>query len=129
MCESLKKNMDPYVEPLFLKLFKKGQDANSFIVEEVRKCMKYLCTYCTPAKICAIIITNSNAKAVPTKVNVGLCIDKILEKKDYDCQLLKENPKIVTVMGNMIMDGSVEVRNTVKEIFIQLLEFNSSSEI
>lgn len=31
MCESLKKEMDPYLESIFLKLFKKGCDANSFI--------------------------------------------------------------------------------------------------
>lgn len=81
--------MDPYLEPIFVKLFKKVQDANTFIVEEVRKCMTSLCTYCSTAKICPIIITNSNAKAMPIKLNVGLCIDKILEKKEYDCQILK----------------------------------------
>ena len=33
MCEALKKSMDAFLEPLFLKLFKKAQDANTFIVE------------------------------------------------------------------------------------------------
>jgi hypothetical protein len=73
--------MDPYLEPLFVKLFKKAQDANSFIVDEVKKCMTSLCSYCTTSKICTIIITNSNAKAIPIKINVAFCIDKILEKK------------------------------------------------
>lgn len=32
MCEAFKKAMDPYLESIFVKLFKKAQDANSFIV-------------------------------------------------------------------------------------------------
>ena len=33
MCEALEKAMDPFLEPIFVKLFKNAQDANSFIVE------------------------------------------------------------------------------------------------
>ena len=40
--------------------------------------MSSLCTYCTTAKIVHIIISNSNAKAVPIKTKVALCLDKIL---------------------------------------------------
>lgn len=32
LCEALKKAMDPFLETIFIKLFKKSQDANSFIV-------------------------------------------------------------------------------------------------
>lgn len=81
--------MDPFLESIFGKLFKKAQDANTFIVEEVRKCMTSLCSYCTTAKVSHIVIGNSNAKAVPVKTKVALCIDKILEKKDYDASVLK----------------------------------------
>ena len=85
----MKKSMDPFLEPIFLKLFKKAQDANTFIVEEVRKCMTSLCNYCTTAKVVNIIISNSNAKAVPIKTKVALCIDKVLEKKSHDSSLLQ----------------------------------------
>lgn len=33
LCECLKKTMDSYLEQVFVKLFKKTQDANSFIVD------------------------------------------------------------------------------------------------
>ena len=89
MCEALKKAMDPYLELIFVKLFKKAQDANTFIVEEVRKCTISLCTYCSTPKICPIIVSNSNSKAAPVKLKVALCIDKILEKNNYSIQLLK----------------------------------------
>ena len=89
MCEALKKSMDPFLESIFLKLFKKAQDANTFIVEEVRKCMTSLCTYCTSSKVSHIVISNSNAKAVPIKTKVALCIDKILDKKNYESSVLK----------------------------------------
>ena len=67
-----------------MKLFKKAQDANSFIVDEVRKCFSSLCHYCSNNKIATIITGNCQTKAIPVKMKVGLCVDKLLEKKDYD---------------------------------------------
>ncbi len=32
MCEALKKAMDPFLEGIFIKLFKKAQDTNAFII-------------------------------------------------------------------------------------------------
>jgi hypothetical protein len=32
MCEALKKAMDPFLDGIFIRLFKKSLDANSFIV-------------------------------------------------------------------------------------------------
>lgn len=76
--------MDPFLETIFIKLFKKSQDANSFIVEEVRKCMTSLCHYCTCSKITAIIVTNCQTKAIPVKLKVALCVDRILDRKNYE---------------------------------------------
>lgn len=89
MCESLKKAMDPFLDGIFIRLFKKSLDANSFIVEEVRKCMTSLCLYCTSSKIVSIIVVNSQTKAIPVKLKVALCVDKILEKKSYDAECLR----------------------------------------
>ena len=76
--------MDPFLDAIFIKLFKKASDANTFIVEEVRKCMTSLCMYCTSSKIVSIIVMNSQTKAIPLKLKVALCVDKILDKKSYD---------------------------------------------
>jgi hypothetical protein len=70
--------MDPFLEPIFVKLFKKAQDANSFIVDEVRKCMTSLCYYCSAPKITSILLSNCQAKAIPVKLKIALCIDKLL---------------------------------------------------
>lgn len=51
--------------------------------------MTSLCYYCSVQKIVAVIVGNAQAKAVPIKTKVALCIDKILEKEDYSLQLLK----------------------------------------
>lgn len=32
MCETFKKSMDPFLEAIFVKLFKKAQDTNTFII-------------------------------------------------------------------------------------------------
>ncbi len=117
MCEALEKAMDPFLEPIFVKLFKKAQDANSFIVEQVKKCISYLCCYCSTAKIASIITTNCQTKAIPVRIKVAICNDKLLEKKDYSLDTLRENPKLLAIMNNLIADSSVQVRNIVKETF------------
>lgn len=80
MCEALKKSMDPFLEAIFVRLFKKAQDANSFIIEEVNKCIRSLCQYCSNAKICAIITSNCQAKAIPIKLKVALTLKQLLER-------------------------------------------------
>jgi hypothetical protein len=89
MCDALKKAMDPFLDSIFIKLFKKSLDANSFIVEEVIKCMTSLCMYCTSTKIASIIVNNSQTKAIPVKLRVALCVDKILDKKNYEIESLR----------------------------------------
>ena len=80
MCEALKKSMDPFLEAIFLKLFKKAQDTNSFIIEEVNKCIRSLCCYCSNAKIVGIITNNSQSKAIPIKLKVALTLKQLIEK-------------------------------------------------
>jgi hypothetical protein len=70
--------MDPFLEPIFLKLFKKSQDANTFIVEEVKKCMTSLCLYCSANKITSVIVMNSQTKSIPVKLKVAMCVGKLL---------------------------------------------------
>ena len=110
MCEALKKAMDPFLEAIFVKLFKKAQDANSFIIEEVNKCIKSLCNYCSGVKIASIITNNSQTKAIPIKLKIALTLRQLLEKEKFRMGFLKENPKLVGVMGNYITDSSQEVR-------------------
>jgi hypothetical protein len=69
--------MDPFLDSIFVKLFRKAQDANTFIIEEVNKCIKSLCTYCSVPKICSIVVSNSQAKAIPIKVKVAQCLDRL----------------------------------------------------
>lgn len=72
-----------------------------------------------------IVINNSQAKAMPIKLKVAYCIDKLFEKDNYSLNMLKENPKILGVMGNYITDSSQEVRGQTKEIFLNMIANNS----
>lgn len=89
MCEALKKSMDPFLEAIFLKLFKKAQDANSFIIEEVNKCIRSLCSYCSSIKIASIITNNSQSKATPIKLKVALTLKQLLQKELFGIQFIK----------------------------------------
>lgn len=43
--------------------------------------------------------------------------------------MLKENPKIVGVMGIYITDSSQEVRTLTRETFLKILENNHGSDV
>jgi hypothetical protein len=68
--------------------------------------VKSLCFYCSTAKICGVIINNSQAKATPIKLKVALCLQRLFEKDDCSIVLLKENPKLLGVMNSYIADSS-----------------------
>ena len=42
---------------------------------------------------------------------------------------MRENPKLLGVMGNYITDGSGEVRNITKDIFVNIQSNNNPSEV
>jgi len=129
MCEALKKSMDPFLEAIFVKLFKKAQDTNSFIIEEVNKCIRSLCSYCSGVKIAGIITNNSQSKAIPIKLKVAFTLRQLLEKEKYKMGFLKENPKLAGVMGSYITDSSQEVRSITRETFLSILGSNSLQEV
>jgi hypothetical protein len=72
---------------------------------------------------------NSQTKAIPVKLKVALCVDKILDKKSYDVECLRENSKLVAIMSAMISDGSAEVRNMTKETFEQVCRNNGKNAV
>lgn len=91
--------------------------------------MTSLCMYCTSSKIVSIIVMNSQTKAIPPKLKVALCVDKILDKKSYDVECLRENPKLVSIMSVLIADGSAEVRNMTKDTFEQICRNNGKNAV
>lgn len=129
MCEAFKKSMDPFLDTIFVKLFKKAQDTNSFIIEELNKCIRSLCSYCSSPKVCLMITNNSQAKAVPIKLKVALSLRTLLDKEHFSINFVRENSKLVGVMGSYITDSSQEVRTLTRETFLQILENNSQSDV
>jgi len=67
--------MDSELEAIINKLMKKGLDTNSFISEEVKKCLISICYSCTDNRIVQILLTHSNAKPLQIKLNITLCIE------------------------------------------------------
>lgn len=86
--------------------------------------MSSLCMYCSVGKITSVIAMNSQTKCIPVKLKVALCVDKILDRKNYDIECLRENQKLVGIMSVMISDSSAEVRNLIKDSFEQVCRNN-----
>ena len=87
--------------------------------------MRSLCAYCSSAKIGQIITNNSQSKASPIKLKVALTLRHLLEKEHFSINFMRENSKLVGVMGLYITDSSQEVRNQTRETFLKVLEHNS----
>lgn len=73
LSKGLKKLLDPEVDQILSKLFKKGLDANSFISEEVRKTFQNVCFYLSEQKIVNHLLNSSGTKATPNKLNILFC--------------------------------------------------------
>lgn len=78
MSQVLKRSLDSEAEPIILKLIKKGNDANSFISEEVKKTIAAVAANCSDTKIIPILVGINNAKSVPAKSNICLGLESIV---------------------------------------------------
>lgn len=122
MCAELKKLLDSEVEPLIMKLIKKGSDSNVFIVEEVRKCLLAVCQNCSEFRIIPTLLNISNAKAISTKCNICYCFEAIIERNGAKFSSIRDYDKVVTTLANYMLDSALEVRTAARRLFGKLLE-------
>jgi hypothetical protein len=127
---SFKKQLDIESDNLMIKLLKKGNDANIFISEEVKRALISVCQNCSDTKIVPSLLTLSNQKSIPAKVNICLCLEAIIMKHELRTSQLRDFEKIVTLLGNYMIDSSAEVRNISKRAICTLSKYLlSRSEI
>lgn len=55
MSQSLKKQLDPEIDVILIKLFKKGMDSNVFITEEVTKALKAISSNSSETKLLPVL--------------------------------------------------------------------------
>jgi len=53
-------------------------------------------------------------------------MNHLFAKDNYSLSLLRDNPKILGVMGTYITDSSQEVRGLTRDIFVNLQNNNSA---
>lgn len=58
-----------------------------------------------------------------------MVMDRLMVKDGYAIGLLRDNPKILGVMGSYVTDGSQEVRNMMRDLFLNLLGNNSQADV
>ncbi len=123
MCGVLKKQIDSEAEMIVAKLMKKGSDANSFIIEEVRKTLVAVCQNCSDTKILPILGSVLHQKATPPKLMIALGLESIVSKNENRVNQLRDFDKIVVILGHYMLDSAVEVRNASKQVMSSLLSF------
>jgi hypothetical protein len=114
LSKSLKKLLDPEIDQILSKLFKKGLDANSFISEEVRKTFQNVCFYLSEQKIVSHLLSNSGTKATPNKLNILFCFSYLIERFDKFVFDNKEFERILQQLFLYFSDNAQEVRSLTK---------------
>jgi hypothetical protein len=56
-------------------------------------------------------------------------MDRLMVRDGYAIGLLRDNPKILGVMGSYVTDSSQEVRSMMRDLFLNLLGNNSQGEV
>lgn len=123
MCTIFKKQLDPEAEMIIAKLIKKGSDANKFISEEVKQAFIAVSQNCSETKTVPTLLSISNQKAAPAKINICLCVESIITKNENRVNQVRDFDKMVLLLGNYMLDSAVEVRNASKQAMSILLRF------
>mmetsp|Transcript_22471 Transcript_22471/g.19422 ORF Transcript_22471/g.19422 Transcript_22471/m.19422 type:complete len:223 (-) Transcript_22471:365-1033(-) len=114
MSHALKRSLDSEAESIILKLIKKGNDANSFIAEEVKKTMAAVAANLSDTKVIPILVSINNAKSVAAKSNICLAFESVVVRNENRINQIRDFDKLVVSLANYMLDGALEVRNCAK---------------
>ena len=123
LTETLKNNLDVALDPIVSFILNKNTDFNVFIGDELKKLTKSITTHCDGNKIMWVIssILGKSGQLPPFKGTIAEIIYLMLEKYRTNIIHLKNFPKLIVLLVQLIYDQSYSVRQTAKRALFNLL--------
>ena len=123
MIPTFKKQLDPELEAIIMKLIKKGMDTNCFILDEVRKGLISVCQNCSEARLLPILFNLLNQKSPAAKLSICICFEAIIEINENKVTQLRDFERMLLSLATYMIDNSFEVRNASKKACYLIVKF------
>ena len=111
------RQIDSEVDLLLERLIKRSADTNSFISQEVQKCLNTLAISANPAKVFDKLGSYRESKSCPVKESI---VTTLLFMKENERIREKETSKLAESLAYYLADGQVEVRSKAKNGIVEL---------
>ena len=123
LAETLKGNLDIGLDPIITLIVNKNSLINVFVGDEVHKLMKTVAKYGDGNKIMYIIssILSKTSKNQPFNAIIAQIISLILDKYKTNVIYLKNFPKLIVLLAQLVCDQSYSVRQITKKALFNLL--------
>ena len=119
MFVSLKRVMEPCLDPIMKVLMKKGAETNHFIVAESDKCMVSLVQNCQESKVLQILmLQNMNSRSNLQRLKICMCLQSIVKQLGNNILFFKDNDKLLVQLAKYLQDASQDVRQSAKIAFV-----------
>lgn len=116
---SLKRVMEPCLDPVMKILLKKGADTNHFIAQCADKCLLSLVQHCQEQKVLSILqLQNMASKSSMYRLKICECLQNIVRSLGNNILFFKENDKLLSHLANYLFDASQDVRQAAKMAFV-----------
>lgn len=116
---SLKRVMEPCLDPVIKILLKKGSDTNHFIAQCADRCLLSLVQHCQEQKVLQIVqLQNMNSKSNAYRLKICQCLQHIVKSLGNNILFFKESDKLLVHLANYLFDASQDVRQAAKVAFV-----------
>ena len=121
--ETLKGNLDIGLDPIVSLILNKTTEFNAFLGDELNKLTKSIVKHCDGNKIMWVIssILGKSGQLPPFKGTIAEIIYLLLEKYRTNVILLKNFPKLIVLLVQLINDLTYSVRQIAKRALFNLL--------
>lgn len=123
MFQSLKRVMEPSLDPIIKILLKKGTDTSHFVAQEADKCLVSLVHNCQESKVLQILLmqnAGSNSRSNVYRLKMCQCLQNIVKSLGNNILFFKENDKLLIQLAKYLQDASQDVRQQAKIAFVSM---------
>lgn len=111
MFYTLKRVMEPMLDPIIKTLLKRATDTNQFIALESDKCLVSLVNNCQESKVLQILqLQNMNGRSTIYRLKMCFCLQNIVKSLGNNLLFFRENDKLLVLLANYLQDQNQEVR-------------------
>lgn len=129
MFSTLERDMEQALNTVMPGLMKKaGEISNEFLCSEAEKALCEMVTHTNSQKCLTALLTQATNKSPPVRGKVAYFITKLIDETGPKIFQFREFRRLMEVVGNYLNEGSQSIRDSAKNILINLNRHSHNKE-